>query len=61
MNNFINLIANVRHGDAKNQVIAKCRDAIKNKKFPEIFNIMDFGAEGSLKWGIILYDCIFYY
>jgi hypothetical protein len=49
VNNFINLIANVRHGDAKNQVIAKCRDAIKNKKFPEIFNIMDFGAEGSLK------------
>lgn len=34
VNNFINQIANVRYGQAKNQVIAKCRDAIKTKRFP---------------------------
>lgn len=34
VNNFINQIANVRYGDAKNQVIARCREAIKNRKFP---------------------------
>jgi hypothetical protein len=45
LNGFINQIANVRYGEPKNQLIAKCREAIKNKKFPEIYSIMDKGVE----------------
>lgn len=45
MNIFINQIANVRYGEPKNKVIAKCREAIKSKRFPEIYSIMDKGAD----------------
>lgn len=34
VNSFINQIANVRYGESKNQIILKCREAIKTKKFP---------------------------
>jgi hypothetical protein len=45
LNTFVNQIANVRYGEPKNQVISKCREAIKNKRFHDIYSLMDRGVE----------------